>query len=146
MSLGGWAAESRRNPVVQSLEPPSGSKGTITSRSGGKKYVYGRAGQRPHVAWERVSVANPSESVSSVANPSESAPGEAERLAWPSDMESGPWCHGLATGNQAERGSQGKGQHGDTMTEDQATMLSIPPWLLGTLSSGKGRSVCLGGC
>lgn len=54
--------------MVQSLELPSGRKATITSRSNGKKWVYGRAGQRPHVAWERVSVANPSESV----------PGEAE--------------------------------------------------------------------
>lgn len=39
--------------------------------------MYGRAGQRPRMAQERVSVANPSESVPSVANPSESVPAEA---------------------------------------------------------------------
>lgn len=121
----------------------SGSKGTVTSRSSGKKWVYGRAGQRPRMAWERVSVASPSESVPSVANPSESVPAEApeSRAAFgfgvrPMTSWPGHW----KPGGRGSRGQAGRRDHG----RGAGTAPALPARLLGTLRSGRGSSVCRG--
>ena len=120
----------------------SGSKRTVTSRISGKKWVYGRAGQRPRMAREGVSVASPSESVPSVASPSESIPAEATEfrvafgfgvrpmMPWP-----GHWKPG-------ERGSWDR-LAGGTMAEERALPLPSQPdsWALYALGE---EAVCVG--
>lgn len=130
----------------------SGSKGTVPSRSGGKKWVYGRAGQRPRMEWERASAANPSESVPSAANPSESVPSVANpsesvpaeatesRVAfgfgvrpmasWPGHRKPG----GRGSRGQAGRRARGRGA---------GTASALPARLLAPFALGE-EAVCVG--
>lgn len=131
MSLGVGAAESRRNPVVQSLEAAIWKEATITSRSNGKKWVYGRAGQRPHVAWERVSLAPLR--VYQERLMTRVAFGYGVRTL---TSRSGNWKAGGKREVRGKASTETKGPGPDSI---------YPPRLLGALSSGKGRSVCMGG-
>lgn len=49
------------------------------------------------------------------------------------------------SGNWKAGGKKKSGERPAQRPKDQALILSIPPRLLGALSSGKGRSVCMGG-